>query len=348
MNKITRKHAIGAIVRNSLRMQDNHFKSSLPHSEAIQLFKQSVELVEVETTSFCNRTCSFCPNSVIDRKSQKQSMPEITWNKILVGLQELDYSGTFVWSRYSEPLSEKRILERISEVRKAAPSCRITINSNGDYLTDSYLQQLERTGLNRLLVDIYIPDQETYDLDVARQYLEKFAQRINRTYKVVTTSPEIWCEIESSKIRLVAGVRNIASFKRIDMSDRGGLVPNARKAARVSPCYAPFKHLAIDWDGSVMICCQVRSDSPAHADAVVGKIGDKLGLVEAYVRLAAWRESLRTYGKKQTPCANCNVSEYESNLLTRTLSHLFTDTRSPLVAISTKVLHPLLENQRRF
>ncbi len=349
MNKITRYHSIGAVVRNSLRMYDNHFKVTLPQNEAEQLFQESVELIEVETTSYCNRTCSFCPNSFIDRRSKKQSMPESVWQKILDDLQSINYSGSFVWARYSEPLSEPRIIERIREVRQAAPECRISINTNGDFLNPDYLNKLEEASLNRLFIDIYIPDEETYNLEVAKKYLKKFSERINRSYQVLNTSPEVLCKVDSLKLSIVAVVRNIASFKKIDMSDRGGLMQNARKASRTAPCYAPYKHLVIDWDGSVVVCCQVRSDSSNHANTVVGKIGvDGLSLIEAYIRLAEWRQSLRTYGAKKSPCATCNVSEYESTLLTRSLSRFLVNTKSPVIKASKSILHPLLKNKNRF
>src|SRR5690349_18554860 len=139
-------NSVGAVVRNSLRMEPAHFRFDLPQDEAVRLFREHVELIEFETTSYCNRTCSFCPNSFIDRLSEKLTMPEATWQTILSGLRDVDYSGSVVWSRYSEPLSERRIIERIREVRRAAPAARICINSNGDYLDADYLQELEEAG----------------------------------------------------------------------------------------------------------------------------------------------------------------------------------------------------------
>jgi hypothetical protein len=113
---------------------------------------------------------------------------------------------------------------------------------------------------------------------------------------------------------MAATVRNLASIKRADLSDRGGLVQIARRTSRVAPCYAPFKNLVIDWDGSVMVCCQVRSDVAAHKESVVAKIGDSdVGLIEAYVALAGWRDSLKGFGPKRSPCATCNVFEYDAN-----------------------------------
>src|SRR5262245_26463889 len=87
------------VIRNSLRMEDAHFRADLSRTEAMRVFSKHVELVEVETTSYCNRTCAFCPNSFIDRLSEKRIMPEITWKTIVQNLRDIDYSGSFVWSR---------------------------------------------------------------------------------------------------------------------------------------------------------------------------------------------------------------------------------------------------------
>jgi hypothetical protein len=329
-------------------MEPDHFRLDLAPPDALRLFKEHVELVEVETTSYCNRTCSFCPNSFIDRLSEKHTMPEQTWRAILNGLREVKYDGTFVWSRYAEALSERRVVERIREVRGAAPNCHIGMNSNGDFLDANYLGELEDAGLNRLWIDLYIPDEEVYDLDVAEKYHDKFMKRIDRSYKVTATLPELSTTIESRRMKITAHARNVAVMKVMDLSDRGGLIQIARETVRDAPCFAPYKHLVVDWNGSVVICCQLRSDSPSHQKAVVGRIGfDGVGLIDAYVRLAEWRSSLHTYGRKKGPCATCNVSEYNSNSVTRALSKVLIDMESPLRAVVKTTLQPGLRKRSR-
>lgn len=342
-----RWNSIGAVVRNSLRIEPEHFRPDLPHCVGVRLFRDYVELVELETTSYCNRTCSFCPNSFIDRLSEQLTMPERAWQAILAGLEEVGYAGTIVWSRYSEPLSERRIVDRICEVRRAAPRCRICVNSNGDFLDAEYLNELEEAGLDRLWIDVYIPDEETYNFEVAKIYHDKFIKRIDRSYSVVGVTPEFSTRISSNKMEIAAHARNVAAMLEMDLSDRGGLIQIARTTIREAPCYAPYKHLVVDWDGSVVICCQLRSDSPTHQKGVVAKIGfDGVGLVDAYIRLAGWRESLKTYGNKKGPCANCNVSEYNASPFTRTLSKFLTDHSSASVLLKTG-LRPLLRKSRR-
>src|SRR5260370_35645960 len=95
--------SIAAVVRNGLRIEPGHRSPSLPRSDSASLFARFVEQIEVETTSFCNRTCSFCPNSFIDRRSQRLVMPEATWDATVAGRAEVRFDGTSVGSRYSEP-----------------------------------------------------------------------------------------------------------------------------------------------------------------------------------------------------------------------------------------------------
>jgi hypothetical protein len=342
-------HSIGAVVRNSLKMEDEHFRFDVDIADARQLFTRHVEQIEWETTSYCNRVCSFCPNSFIDRLSEKKTMPEVTWQAILDGLRDLNYNGSVIWSRYSEPLSEHRIVERIRQVRDAAPRARICIFSNGDYLDAKYLQELEEAGLDYLWVDVYFPDDEVYDTKTAVEFHDKFLKRINRTAELYAKDTELCYKVASEKAEIVTHVRNMAAMKAMNLSDRGGLVQLETATARVAPCYMPYKNLIIDWDGSVVICCHTRSDAAKHRGAVVGRIGtDGVGLIDAYVKLAGWRRALRNYGQKKGPCATCNVGEYDSTPVTRWLAQRLTDTRSPLRSITKTAMRPALARKVRY
>src|SRR5262249_17239191 len=334
--------SFGSVLRNSVRIEANHLRSELARAELLSLFKSHVELIEVETTSYCNRVCSFCPNSFLDRRSEKHSMPEAAWDAILSGLRELDYSGGFVWSRYSEPLSERRIVERIHEVRSASPRCRICINSNGDYLDSSYLEELEAAGLNRLWIDLYSPEDEQYDQELARRLVRKFLERIGREGRVIATTPELALRIESSQADIECQVRNRFSLDVQGMSNRAGLIQVGRSKRRLSPCYTPFKHLVIDWDGSVVACCQLRSDVGDQRAVVAGRIGqDGVDLLNAYLLFSKWRESLRYYGEKRGPCAECNVFVYHDNPVNRAITRHLGSPEDAMAAPFRAALRPL-------
>ena len=337
--------SIAGVVRNGLRIEPAHFDLALPRDQARSLFARFVEQIEVETTSFCNRTCSFCPNSFIDRRSQVLVMPEPAWRAIIDGLAEVGFRGTFVWSRYSEPLSERRILERIREVRGVAPGCRIALNTNGDYLDAEYFSMLCASGIDRVMVDLYVRDDAPTTLEFARGIHQKFLERIERPGEVTIEVPELVGRVEAP-IEVVTRVRNSTTLGQVHVSDRGGLLAIGDKQARVSPCFLPFKQLVIDWDGSVVPCCQIRSDAGPHKDAVVARVGEGCGLVEAYLRLAAWRRSLSEYGPKSGPCASCHYAEYSDTPLTRSLASLTSRPSALGRKAARAVLAPWLQARR--
>ena len=123
----------------------------------------------------------------------------------------------------------------------------------------------------------------------------------------------------------------------------------ARKTSRQSPCYVVYKHLVIDWDGSVVPCCQLRSDSPLHQGTVLGKIGPGgLDLISAYVRLSPWRKHLAKYGPKKNVCASCNVFEYDINLVNITAARVLTNHRSLAAKAAKMLASPLVRKRKRY
>ena len=59
MNELKGFASFAAVAKNSLRMEPDQFRTDLSPDRALELFQRHVELIEVETTSYCNRTCSF-------------------------------------------------------------------------------------------------------------------------------------------------------------------------------------------------------------------------------------------------------------------------------------------------
>jgi hypothetical protein len=88
------------------------------------------------------------------------------------------------------------------------------VNSNGDFLDADYLGELEGAGLDRLWIDVYMPDEETYNLEVAKTYHDKLIKRIRRSYSVIAVSPELSTKISSERMEIAAHARNVAAMSR--------------------------------------------------------------------------------------------------------------------------------------
>ena len=99
------------------------------------LLKQ-IRLIEIELTSQCNRQCSFCPNSYIDRHSKNKVLDEKVFKKLIKELDEHNYSGFISFSRYNEPFMHRDILEeRIRYIRQHLDNVTLVTNTNGDFST---------------------------------------------------------------------------------------------------------------------------------------------------------------------------------------------------------------------
>ena len=64
---------------------------------------EPITCITIETTTYCNRRCSYCPNSVFERSSKKntQLMNPALFRKIIDDLAEVGFKGqldrTRIW-----------------------------------------------------------------------------------------------------------------------------------------------------------------------------------------------------------------------------------------------------------
>lgn len=121
-----------------------------------KVFSRHVSVIEIEISSFCNRKCSFCGNTYIDRYSLHHIMEEEIYISFLNNLREINYTGVLNFNRYNEPFAEKIILERIAMARNLLGN-EVTLMcfSNGDYLDANYCSQIEKVGLDILYIQDY-------------------------------------------------------------------------------------------------------------------------------------------------------------------------------------------------
>ena len=132
-------------------------------------------MLEFNIFGACNRSCSFCPVSDTSfYKNVYQGIDLELYQKILIELKEVSYSGTILFSAFSEPLLNKNIFLMIEMTKKYLQSSSIEIVSNGDVIIkkSKVLKKLFDSGLDVLSVSIY-DGQEEFD------YFEKLVKKFN-------------------------------------------------------------------------------------------------------------------------------------------------------------------------
>ena len=111
-------------------------------------------IVGIETTTACNRRCVYCPNSKTDRgrvENAKQ-MDETLFRKIIDELAEIRWKGDVQPHWYGEPLLDDRIVSFVRYARGKLPRCRVSIYTNGDYLTPDRYKELVHAGADGFCV----------------------------------------------------------------------------------------------------------------------------------------------------------------------------------------------------
>lgn len=289
-------------------IEDAHMVAITDSDHAAGLFRRSVNMVEVEVFSYCNRRCWFCPNSKIDRISANRYMDTRLYSSIMDQLASIGYAGKISYSRYNEPLADRCILDRIREAREKLPAALLHTNSNGDYLTPDYLAELYDAGLRSLRIQVYLQNEERYSDERIR---ERAAQTLDRLG--IPARKKIDVKGKRLEYRLSYRDMDLRLYGRnfeTDGTSRGGLVDVKRDYRRTSPCLVPFLSVYIDYNGKMMPCCNFRSDAPEHADYIMADLNVERNLFLAYAnsRLASFRRSLLNEDEKGGLCGDCHFS----------------------------------------
>ncbi len=285
---------------------EHFFKCDNP-ATAKQLFKISIQRIILEVSSYCNRRCGYCPNSFIDRISSKKYMPDDMLNKILADLGEIDFSGEIVFHNYNEPLADPNICDKISRAAKACPRARVEFNTNGDFLDSDYLERLRAAGLKALRISPHLGNTTPWSDALVIGRLTELAARLRRPAVVEAFQPgqRISARFADSDIDISV---SHSDYYRVG-STRGGLLDDVGISVDNNnlPCLIPLTDFYMSWDGTIMPCCHLHPEAPAHRDYRIGNINDFRDIFDAYAgeALVGWRRSLIGPGIRRPPCDRC-------------------------------------------
>jgi len=217
-----------------------------------------IRLIEIEIFSFCNRKCPWCPNYFIPR-DKNVVLPRDVYIKLMEELREMNYTGHITYSRYNEPLSHPDILlDRIEITHDILPDVPIVFNTNGDYLSKNILDKLDIEGLS-------IMDYDNRGEKWCYERLQCLGVNITDVkypyiYGMYGNIDEILYYVDWQKNALIGSRGNTLSGKMI------------QRKRRTEPCFEPTRFVAIDYNGNVMPCCELRSDIPEHHPYIFGNI----------------------------------------------------------------------------
>ncbi len=203
-----------------------------------QIFSTRVEPfahIDIETTTYCNRRCSYCPNSVFERSLRKNEhlMAPALFRKIVDELADIGFKGSLSPHLYGEPLTDSRLISFMHYAHARLPNAELVIFTNGDFLTPALLDKLYAAGVRDYSITLHSTDDKSLTDTVNRVLqLEKHAKEQNMNIS----------------LSYQAGIGD----GRLD--NRGGLV-EVDKLGRSPRCLEGDDPVAINYRGDVLICC---------------------------------------------------------------------------------------------
>jgi radical SAM protein with 4Fe4S-binding SPASM domain len=240
---------------------------------------KEVKAIEIEINSHCNRKCTYCPN-VDQERVERGVMSKSLFNKILLELKILQYSGRISFSFYNEPLLVDDLEFFSEQVKRHLPKTKILIYTNGTLLTISRLESLILAGVDYFVVTKH-KGEKSYIFD--KTYQEWPNHLLEKYVKYQT-------------------------FEDLKLTNRGGLLSDIKKTidSTVLPCLIPLQMLTITNKGTVVPCFE-----DYHQIHEMGNINEKTLLEiwnsSAYVLLR--KKLLMGLRKNFEVCSKCNRTE---------------------------------------
>ncbi len=117
--------------------------------------------VQLETTSYCNASCSFCPNPTLKRT--KCFMSDETFNFLLRKLQnEKIKIERFILHLNGEPLTDPNLFERITKIKTVFPYAEVRFTTNFGLADQEKRQKILSCGVDEVTISINSLDEDEY------------------------------------------------------------------------------------------------------------------------------------------------------------------------------------------
>lgn len=272
--------------------------------------------IQIQTVSWCNRECSFCPSGKFE--VSKDYMAVEVFDLIVGGLGRMGYSGRISPYLMNEPLLDKRLGLLIGKARSACPASWIALNTNGDALTIPLAELLFDQGANCIELNAYDGREQHETFLALGRELEAKRPSI-RVEEGLGIHPSFIRETGWDRAERILYCRDMSRWEQgfagvaerpKAMTNRAGNVPGA--VAVPMPleldCGRPFEQLFVNFHGQAVLCCQ-----DWRFQVVVGDVRSQ-SLEEIW-----WGEPLRRYrehlwrAERDLPlCSSCDFRPFEN------------------------------------
>lgn len=184
------------------------------------------DAVEIEVNSDCNRSCSYCPNS-LEPRLERGEIESTLYLRIIEQLASIHFKGRISFHFYNEPLLCSELASYVRYARQKLPSAKIVLYTNGTLLSKTKFDKLIAAGVTRFIV--------TKHEGVAKLELEDFIKELPEHLKELIF---------------------LRDYKNMPLTNRGGILPHLgfKKLPHLLPCYIPSHVVSITLKGNILPC----------------------------------------------------------------------------------------------
>lgn len=277
------------------------------NSEGRDRFLNNVCIIEIENNSKCNRRCDYCINSHIYRKKENEILHENAFKRLIDELADLNYSRLITFHRYNEPFwsQNEMILSRIRYARKRLPNATLIASTNGDYLDSEYLNRIANAGLDELYIQYHVDNFKEFSIKEKMEMLSSINLKVGcfRGKFIIQDTSIVFVAVKSPFKKLTIQMHDFIN----DGFDRGGILKSQNEEI-TGACWGPLSTLTVDYNGSVMICCNCVSYYEPHMKYIIGNIYNSK-IVDIYNSSLARKYQFDfVEGKREKMCNHCTLN----------------------------------------
>lgn len=287
-----------------------------------RLFFNLVNFVEIEISSNCNRSCQYCPQSIIKRKRELFPLEEI--KKILIDMQSVNFDGALAFHQYNEPLLEyEHLCNCISLAKKYLPKAKLELFTNGDLLTKKRFKNLKKLGVNEFQITCQLNKDEEWNPYLAKEKVKKMKKKINyllgkysedefsfsyNTFKFI----EILFNIKLYKFANIKKYPTLVKIQSENYLKRGSDRLNALKIDKLDHleekncsyfCRTLIHSMNISYKGNAYLCWDCCEDTEEAIPYILGSIYDK-NIFELYEKKLLYIKKY-LFGNTPANCKDC-------------------------------------------
>jgi sulfatase maturation enzyme AslB (radical SAM superfamily) len=259
-------HVLKSLIASEVEYCREHFSPILDHDPdgEKRLFSESMHSIQMETSSFCNRRCPYCILSTHDRSRSFTPIDPKVYDRLMSGLQEIDYNRIMDFHLFNEPLYDRDyILGLMKKTRKFLPKAFFRLVTNGDYLNRSYLDELYGAGVGEFIVTRQFDgswDNVKQDASI-RQFIEGLSLDVI-SYRVDIKEIKYQVKYNDAKF-------TVQSVDFLSTGNDRGICENVVKHIKNGGCNRPFNHFSVTYDGNCFPCCVM---SPTLKEYSIGSL----------------------------------------------------------------------------